>query len=224
MSDQSIAVLVPAFNAGRTLPLLLQGLDNHVSREQVLVVDDGSRDDTLAVLRRAGVPHVVHEHNTGKGAALRTGLEWLMDRPSWEALVTMDADLQHRPEDLPLFTEMWAKGGTDLLLGARARFGTGMPVTRVLSNTITSFLVSSRCGSPVLDSQCGYRMLSREVVENVRFDSDGYEAETELLVRALIKGFRVQSVAIQTVYGGEKSHMTPWLTTQRFVSVLFRDY
>ena len=224
MSDRSIAILVPAFNAGRYLPLLFEDLDHYVRREQVIVVDDGSRDDTPEVLSVSGVGFLRHDHNRGKGAALRTGFDWLKGRGDWTALVTMDADLQHRAEDLPSFLERWKEGGSDIILGKRTRLGASMPPARVFSNTITSFLVSSRCGSPIPDSQCGFRLLSREVVENVRFESDGYEAETELLVRALLMGFRAKAVPIQTVYGGEKSHMTPWFTTRRFVSVLFRDY
>jgi glycosyltransferase involved in cell wall biosynthesis len=224
VNEQSIVILVPAFNAGGSLPILLKALDQHVDRAQVVIVDDGSREETAAVLADSGVTVLRHERNRGKGAALRTGFEYLKGRRGWEGLVTMDADLQHLPEDLPRFVERWKHGGADIVLGTRTRLGKGMPVHRVLSNTVTSFLVSARCGALVRDSQCGYRLLSRRVVEHVRFDSDGYEAETEILVRALLMGFKADAVPIRTVYGNERSHMRPWQTTKRFVAVLFWDY
>lgn len=224
MNDEGIVVLVPALNAGRSLPMLVSALRLHLALEQILVVDDGSSDETPEVLAAAGVMSQRHPVTRGKGAALRTGFEWWRARGGWRALVTMDADLQHRPEDLSTFVERWKRGGCDIVAGKRGRLGTGMPLTRVLSNTITSALVSARCSSPLVDTQCGYRLLSREVVEAVRFDSNGFEAETEILIRALLMGFTVESVGVRTVYGNEESHMTPWHTTKQFIDVLFRDY
>ncbi len=224
MSQHPIRILIPAYNAARSLPHLLERLEHLVQRDSVFVVDDGSTDDTSRHLEAAGISHLRHASNLGKGAALRTGFEHLLTRPDWDAVVTMDADLQHLPEDLPRLVECWEKGRADLVLGARRRTGVGMPLPRIVSNTITSFLVSARCGSWVADSQCGYRLLARSVVGKVRFDSDGYEAETELLIRALLLGFRVESVPVQTVYGSETTHMTPWATTRSFLEVLFREY
>lgn len=224
MNASEIVVVVPALNAGRFLPGLVSGLRQHLELQQILVVDDGSSDETAAVLSSLGVMSHRHPSTRGKGAALRTGFEWWRARGHWRALVTMDADLQHRPEDLPVFIERWNKGRCDMIVGSRARLRTGMPLARVLSNTITSALVSARCSAPLLDTQCGYRLLSREVVETIRFEANGFEAETEILIRALVGKFRVDSVPVQTVYGTEKSHMTPWHTTRQFIAVLFRDY
>ena len=224
MNASEIVVVVPALNAGRTLPGLVDGLRQHLAPEQILVVDDGSSDQTPVVLSRLGVMSHRHPSTRGKGAALRTGFEWWSARGPWRALVTMDADLQHRPEDLPVFVERWNRGGCDMIVGSRQRLRSTMPLTRVLSNTVTSALVSARCSSPLLDTQCGYRLLSREVVETIRFEANGFEAETEILIRVLVKKFRVASVPVQTVYGNETSHMTPWHTTQQFIAVLFRDY
>lgn len=224
MNASEIVVVVPALNAGRSLSPLVRGLRQHLGAGQILVVDDGSSDETPEVLAGAGVMSDRHGVTRGKGAALRTGFEWWKKRSGWQALVTLDADLQHRPEDLPAFIGRWHKGGCDIVVGRRERLGAGMPLTRVLSNTITSALVSARCSSPVVDTQCGYRLFSREVVEALHFDANGFEAETEILIRAMLKGFRVDSVDIGTVYGNEKSHMTPWHTTKQFIAVLFRDY
>jgi GT2 family glycosyltransferase len=99
-----------------------------------------------------------------------------------------------------------------------------MPVHRKLSNTITSALVGLRTGVKIKDSQCGFRLIRRSVIEHVRLDSTGYEAETEFLIKAARRGFTIEFVPVQTIYGKEKSYMTHWATTMNFIKVLFRKY
>ncbi|MBI4418577.1 MAG: glycosyltransferase family 2 protein [Ignavibacteriales bacterium] len=217
-------VIIPAFNAERTLSPLLKSLSTGSGVCEVIVVDDGSRDGTADVAAAQGARVVRHGQNRGKGAALATGItEALKDRTmGW--VVTMDADLQHDPGDLPRFFEAQLKGNAEIFVGWRRRMNTGMPLARMLSNTITSFLVSARTGCEMADSQCGYRLIAREVLERVSIESEGYEAETELLIKAARLGFRIAWVPIRTVYREEPSSMTHWTTTKRFVQTLMREY
>jgi hypothetical protein len=99
-----------------------------------------------------------------------------------------------------------------------------MPLERIVSNTITSSLVSARTGVPIKDSQSGFRLIGRNVLSAINLDSDGYEAETELLIKAARKGFRITFVPIATIYGTSRSYMTHWKTTKRFLQVLFKEY
>ncbi len=217
-------VLIPAFNAAATLPELLSRLFLVVPRESICVIDDGSTDGTGKTAESMRVRVLRHTTNRGKGAALKTGFQFLRTLTRYDAAVTMDADLQHVPEELPLFLEARFQRGAQLVIGARRRRNSTMPLHRRASNCITSFLVSARTGQDILDSQSGFRLIGSEVIESVDLEADGYELETELLLKAARKGFRIEFVPISTIYGGEQSHMIHWSTTKRFLRLLFKEY
>ena len=198
-------------------------LQPFVEPRQILVVDDGSRDATAEVSGRAGVRVYRHDKNLGKGRALETGFE-AVRHTDCGFVVTMDADLQHQPEDLRSFFETQKITKADIVLGKRPRWRTAMPLHRVLSNTVTSRLVSMRTGMAIRDSQCGFRLIRRNVIDSVSLQSAGFEAETEFLIKAAKLGFSIGSVPVQTVYGIEKSSMSHWATTVGFVKVLLREY
>lgn len=216
-------VIIPAFNAEGTLPELLRRLALIVDASSILVVDDGSVDRTAAVAAELGIRVLQHRINKGKGAALRTGFEHARTLPLCEAVITLDADLQHAPEELPKFFEARMHSQANIIIGFRERLGTSMPFHRIASNALTSWLVSARVGKEIRDSQSGYRLIGREVLEAVTLNSQGYEMETELLVKATRKGFRVGFVPIQTVYGTGRSSMTHWHTTKQFLRVLLKE-
>lgn len=219
-----IAAVIPAFNAAETLGTLLERLARYVGAENVYVVDDGSVDATAAVAANAGAHVLHHPMNRGKGAALKTAFVHLATQKRYDAVLTIDADLQHDPADIPAFISEWQKGSFDLLVGVRKRIGTQMPLHRMLSNVITSFLVSARCGTMITDSQSGFRLISRRTFSAVETECDGFEAETEFLIRAALGGFRIGFVPVATIYGTSGSHMTHWNTTKRFLSVLLKEY
>jgi hypothetical protein len=136
----------------------------------------------------------------------------------------MDADLQHEPVEIPNFIAERSRTNADFVIGVRSRLGSGMPVHRMLSNTITSVLVSVKTGVKVRDSQSGYRLICRNVLSSIVIESDGFEAETEMLIKSARLGFRFAFVPIATIYAGAGSHMTHWHTTKQFLRVLFREY
>jgi glycosyltransferase involved in cell wall biosynthesis len=220
----NVAVLIPAYNAAETIGQLLAQVLKVVPPSHVLVVNDGSTDNTLDIAKQCGVTTFHCRENAGKGNALRTGFEILKNNMSLEGIITIDADLQHRPEEICSFVERKKRTGVDIVIGRRDRIGTPMPLLRRLSNSITSFLVSTRTGKPIPDSQCGFRLIGRNVLQGVSIESPGFEAETEFLIRAARKGYTIDVVPIGTVYDGEESHMTNWKTTIGFVKVLLRDY
>ncbi len=219
-----IAAVIPAYNAAETLRPLLERLEPYVAAEHVYVVDDGSMDATAAVANKGGVHVLHHPMNRGKGAALRTAFVYLEQQKRYDAVLTIDADLQHDPGDIPAFIREWQKGAFDLIVGARKKIGTRMPVHRVLSNLMTSFLVSARTGRMIKDSQSGFRLISLAMLSAVETESDGFEAETEFLIRAALRGFRIGFIPVATIYGTSGSHMTHWNTTKRFLSVLLKEY
>ncbi|HEX9828658.1 MAG TPA: glycosyltransferase family 2 protein [Bacteroidota bacterium] len=221
---EKTAILIPAFNAAETLSELVHRLCPYVELQDIIVVDDGSTDHTLEVTKRIGVMTLPHARNYGKGRALRTGFEYILSSTQHEAVLTMDADLQHKPDDVPSFFSTRERMLTDMIIGYRKRWRTNMPFARKLSNSITSGLIAARTGRDIKDSQCGFRLLSRRLLETVTTTADGYEAETEQLIKAALSGFNIEFVPIQTVYENERSHITHVATTLRFLHTLLKDY
>ncbi|MCX6137248.1 MAG: glycosyltransferase family 2 protein [Ignavibacteriales bacterium] len=216
-------IIIPAYNAEQTLGRLLQKVQGLCVLSRVIVVDDGSADATSSIAAAAGADVCSHGINRGKGAALRTGIERALRREC-DAVITMDADLQHDPVCIPSFMDAFDTGRYDVIVGNRLNDLRGMPAHRIISNLMTTGLVGLRTGANIADSQCGFRCIGRRVLEQVTTHSPGFEAETEFIIRAAMAGFRFGSVPIPTVYAGEKSSMTHWDTTVNFVRVLLKEY
>jgi glycosyltransferase involved in cell wall biosynthesis len=215
----NIALLIPSYNAAASLPALLERALRHLPAEHIIVVNDGSSDPTAATAGTYGVTVLSHERNRGKGAALRTGFGYCLQQ-QYDAVITMDADLQHEPERIPEFIAQFSTGKFGIIIGTRMHDTAAMPFHRFLSNTITSMLVRLRTGAAISDSQSGYRLIGRDILQSVSLHSDGFEAETELLIKAAAVGCSFGSVPIATIYAGEKSHMTHLRTTINFIRTL----
>jgi len=221
---KSTIILIPAYNAESTLGSLIKRIHTVNDQLRILVIDDGSSDTTLEIARNSGVSVLQHQENRGKGAALQTGFNHILPMNDVEYVVTMDSDLQHVPEEIPKLLSAQETTQADIVVGQRQRMGTHMPFARILSNTITSAMVGMRTGRKMLDSQCGFRLIRKSVLEEIVLLHSGYEAETEFLIKAARKGFNLAFAPIQTVYGNERSYIAHWATTKNFVKVLFQDY
>lgn len=215
--SQRIAALVPAYQAAAHLGSVIGGLRSLPAAPHVLVVDDGSTDATAEVAKRAGAEVISLGANHGKGFALLAGFDALR---AWDAVVTLDADGQHPPECLPSFVAA-AAAGADIVLGTRA-ITPEMPPSRRFANRFSSAWCSVLAGQRIGDSQCGYRLYSRDVLMHTPVRASGYEVETELVVRAARLGFRLAEVGIPTVYGDETSHLSPIRHVPRIVAMMLR--
>ena len=213
----NVAVLVPAYQAAAHLGEVLLALNALEPRRHVLVVDDGSRDATAEVARQFGAEVHSFAANRGKGHALLAGFERLA---AYDAVITLDADGQHPPACVPAFVGA-AEAGADLVLGARA-ITPNMPASRRFANRFSSAWCSAIAGQPIADSQCGYRLYRREVLERTPVRASRYEVETEMAVRAARLGFKVAHVEIPTVYGDEQSHLSPTRDVPRIVGMMLR--
>jgi len=213
-----IAALVPAYQAAAKLGEVLLRLAALECPPVVLVVDDGSRDATAQVARQHGVRVLALAVNRGKGHALLAGFAALRDE--FDAVVTLDADGQHPPECLPGLVRAM-EAGADLVLGARARTP-DMPLARRFANGFSSGWVAWLAGQRVSDSQCGYRLHSRRLLESTPLTPGRYEVETELVVRASRLGFRIAEVEIPTIYGAEQSQVHAFRDVPRIVGTLLR--
>ena len=217
MSPLNVAALVPAYQAAAHLGEVLLGLQALPTPPHVLVVDDGSRDATAEVARQFGARVHSFAANRGKGHALLAGFAQLRD---FDAVVTLDADGQHPPACLPAFVAA-AEAGADLVLGRR-EITPDMPPARRFANRFSSSWCSWIAGQRIEDSQCGYRLYRREVLRSTPVQASRYEVETEMAVRAARLGFRVAHTDIPTVYGDEKSHLSPTRDVPRIVAMMVR--
>ena len=215
-----LAVAIPAFEAEATVGRVVRravamGAD-------VIVVDDGSRDATGDAARACGVPVLTHDVNLGKGRALKTAFDYLFAR-GYEAVVTIDADGQHPPEELPKLLTPWREGA-DLVLGTRAHLYAAMGRVRRASNGTSSWLISHVAGATLPDCQTGFRLYRRSLIEAIGFPEPRFEAESAVLVRAVRKGFRVVGVPVRLdkADGRATSHYRPVVDSLRIASAVTR--
>jgi glycosyltransferase involved in cell wall biosynthesis len=216
MRDLVVCVL-PALDAAATLPAVVRGLRAAVPHALLIVVDDGSTDDTAAVAREQCDAVIRFDRNCGKGAALRAGIAEALARGA-SAVVTIDADGQHDPTSVPRLVA--GLDTADVVVGSRERRGT-MPWGRRVTNALASAAVGAIAGVPVADAQSGFRAIRRAVLLAIDAHGDRYEYETDFLVRALRAGFRVAAVPIPTVYGA-RSHFRGVRDSVRVVHALWR--
>ncbi|MCO6453142.1 MAG: glycosyltransferase family 2 protein [Caldilineales bacterium] len=213
----SILALIPAYNeAGRVAPVIA-GAAQHLP---VLVVDDGSKDDTVAVAERSGATVLRQVPNQGKGAALGAGFRWALEQ-GYDALVALDADGQHDPAEIPQFLDEYSLNAADLIIGARD-FSQIPPVRRI-ANTLGRWSFSWALGEPILDNQSGYRLLSRRMMEATLTSAEqGFEFEVEMIVLCVEQGYRLSWVPIRTIYADERSHIKPWAHARNFTRVVIQ--
>lgn len=213
-------VLIPAVDAAETIGALVQRAK--AQGLAVVVVDDGSRDRTAAIASAAGALVISHLRNEGKGRALRTGFEHVR-RAGYDAVITMDGDGQHDPAELPQLIGAAEHQHAALVLGNRFAGGGAMPLARRLTNRAMSAIISAVIRQRIPDSQCGFRFIRKEVLETVPLRSRLYEIETELLVGAARRRWKIVSMSIRTIYeAGHKSRIQPVRDAARFAGVLIR--
>lgn len=213
-----ILVIVPCYNAENFIKDTIADIKRY--QDNILVIDDGSTDKSYDAMEDIkGIRILRHGHNKGKGAALKTGFRYTVEN-NFDAVITIDADGQHKASDIPKFIDKIGK--YDIIIGSRMHNVRNMPLRRIIANSISSFIVSLKCRQKVPDSQSGYRMIKREVLKDVKLEQDGYQMETELLLKASKKGYKIGSVHIKTIYGQEVSHINPFTVTWRFIRVVLR--
>lgn len=210
-------VVIPAYRAEPTLRALVQAIRR--LGLPVIVVDDASSDRTFWEAQEAGAVVLRRAANGGKGAALRDGLAEARRR-GYEWMVTMDADGQHLPSDIPRFLDAGKKEDADLIVGNRMRDPRGMPLHRLVTNWLMSWLISRIAGQRIPDTQCGFRRVSRHFLERVPLASERFEIDSEMIIRAGWAGFRIVSVPVTCVYRRGASFIHPVGDTLRFLRFL----
>lgn len=215
------AAVIPAFNEGDSIATVVEGLRGCVAK--VIVVDDGSTDETAARARAAGADVVVHRGNLGKGQAVRTGLARVLTEDFTHVLL-LDGDMQHLPHEASRLLEAAGRTGADAVLGERQFSRGDMPASRYRTNTIGSWALSSFIGVPVRDTQCGFRVFKVDALRGLPLKAVSYDIETEMLIKVRRRGGRVASVPVSAVYAGHRSKLRPIRDTTRtcFLAVYYR--
>jgi glycosyltransferase involved in cell wall biosynthesis len=215
-----ICLLIPAYNEAQALGPLVK--DVRSKGFDVLVVDDGSSDGSADIARAEGAMVLANTKNHGKGYSLQRGFDYILSR-DYDALITIDGDGQHCPSDLDKFVTLFEKKRPDVICGNRMRNPKGMPGVRFVTNKVMSGLISLACRQKIYDTQCGYRLIRTEVLRNIQLSSTAFEIESEVLIKASQKGYRIVSVPIRTIYSNERSKINPFFDTVRFFVYIIRE-
>ena len=215
----TVGAVVPAYqeekHIGEVVRRTLKQLPN------VVVVDDGSTDATADEARTAGADVIVHEQNRGKGESIKSGFRYWLEHGSTYVII-LDGDGQHLPEEIDRFLDAASSSGAKLLIGTRMNDVREMPLVRRTVNRYMSRKISRLCGHEIPDTQCGFRMVHRDIIPNLLGGTERFDYETEMLILASRAGCRIASVPISTVYSDEVSSIHPVRDTLRFFKLMRR--
>jgi glycosyltransferase involved in cell wall biosynthesis len=213
-----VCAVIPFYNERDFLSDVVTETLNFV--DNVIAVNDGSSDGSEKTIDNMERVQVISlDRNYGKGYALQIGFNESI-KQSFDTIITLDADKQHNPAFIPEFISQLDY--FDLVIGNRLNDTKAMPIQRILSNRITSSLLSIKTGQNILDSQCGYRGYKAAVIKKVKSISLEYEAESEMIIYAARAGFRIGFVNISTIYGNETSKINPVEAILGFIKILFK--
>ena len=213
-SAVDIVALIPAYQEATRIGPVVEATLGHLP---VVVVDDGSKDETAEVAGSAGATVLRQFPNQGKGAALRMGFRHALGS-GCPAVVTLDADGQHDPAEIPAFLAAWAATQAPLVIGSRT-FGE-MPFVRRLANELGTRTFSWAVGRHIADNQSGYRLIAAPLMRRLLGSQEtGFEFEVEMITTAIRAGMANEWVPIRTIYAGESSHIRPVHHVSNFLRV-----
>ncbi len=213
-------VVIPSYNEARTIGGIVRDIVK--MGMSVLVVDDGSVDSTERAALDNGAMVLRNRHNLGKGLSIREGIKYVLAKTNFEWMITMDADGQHHTEDIPVLMKAAEEDDVDIVIGNRMLETKTMPSLRYWTNRFTSWVVSQICRQDIPDTQCGYRLFRVSTLKNMELISEKFDIESEMLIEAAEKRFKMKAVPIQTIYGREVSAIKPIRDTIKFFTLVLR--
>lgn len=212
-------VVVPVYNGAATIRSFYHRIPR-IFRSRVIFVNDGSTDQSTTILKKLKCQVIEHHRNFGKGKALRTGIDFAYKNGE-RRVITLDVDLQHHPENLGEFITI---RNDEIILGARD-FDKAMPIHRRFSNIFTSLLMSIRTNTLIRDSQCGFRSYPLNRLGKIKYLEDGFQFESEILIKAVLAGIRIKHRSIPTIYDkSQQSGIRPIRDTINFILLWFRSF
>ncbi len=203
MSDQKICILIPAYNAARSIHQVITDALKYC--HDIIVADDGSTDDTYNLAISTGVKVVKIDRNKGKGNALKVLFSEAIEL-GYDAVITMDADGQHDADSIPSFIEKHKKYPDSLIVGSRMGDKSIIPQARLNSMRLANFFSSLAANQYLEDTQSGYRLYPLTLIKSIVLTSEKYATETEILIKAGDIGTVIRFVHIKTIYNDNGSH------------------
>jgi glycosyltransferase involved in cell wall biosynthesis len=227
-NSSEIVILIPSYNEGNRIGDVIRKCLN--CNMDILIVNDGSTDNTVEVLkefegqRNNKVTILTHPLNMGKGEALKTGFNYVVDK-DYSGVITIDADGQHDVNEIDDFLAEIDKNNPDLIVGSRFGNTEGMPLIRRLVNRTTSWIISEIAGKKIEDVQSGYRFLKTIVLKNIKLETKNFDTEPEILLKAGWFNFKITNIPIRTIYYLDefKSHVNPVKDTVKFFKLVFKS-
>lgn len=194
MKTNNIWAVIPAYNEEENIDKIVKKTKKYVSN--VVVVDDGSKDNTKEVAKKANAIVLRHIVNLGKGATLKTGCDFAIKNGA-KLIITLDADAQHNPDDVPRFIEKLKK--YDIVFSYR-KASSKMPLVLRFGNWFISNVASILYSINLNDTQCGFRALTKEAYKKIRWNASDYSMESEMIARAGKQKLKYVQIPIQTIY------------------------
>jgi glycosyltransferase involved in cell wall biosynthesis len=210
-------IISPCFNVCDFLISHIEALSAHKNEADILLINDGSTDSSSELIENSDFYYLNSFKNNGKASALKQGFDFAL-RNNYDAVLTIDSDMQHDHSSISDFITEFKNSHIDYLVGARDfKFGV-MPFTRIISNKLTSYLLSYIAGTDLLDSQCGLRLIKKDYLD-ILVKSDGFQFESEHLVRSIWQGAKIKFIKTKTIYNDSKSSMNHIIDTMRFIKM-----
>jgi len=212
--------IVPGYNPGHKARDVLEKIKRYVTA--IVYIDDGSTDNSLKLVKQVpGIRVLTHSENKGKGWALKTGIDYVLRNKPADFAVFIDSDGQHNPADIMKLQKAQGKSDADIVIGGRMSDRRDMPPLRQFSNKLSSSLISLAARQRISDSQSGFRLVRREVLEEIPWHPGRYEAETDFIIRAARQKFRIVTTKIETIYSDDiKSYYNNFKDTLRIAGVI----
>jgi len=205
--DDIVFAIIPAYNSEKTIGKVVKRTKKYV--DKVIVIDDGSSDNTYQEAKKAGADYVLkHRLNRGVGAATKTGTILALENDV-DIVITLDSDLQHNPEDIPKFIKCLKEKNIDIVIGSRfLGDNREMPVIKKIGNIGLNFLARLLFGIKSTDTQSGFRAYDRKALKKINFELDSYAICTEILKEAKKHNLKVEEIPIDAVYPEELTGTT----------------
>ena len=224
VDSENICTIIPAYNAESSIGQVIDCTKQYVTR--VIVVNDGSTDGTGEVARGRGAELISIPSNRGKGYALRLGFASAL-RNGCRGVLTLDADGQHDPADIPKFLQAYKKNSDAILIGSRMAQAERFPRPRYYSNRTAAFFISKALGQELEDTQCGFRFYPASAIRPISLTTSRFQMETEVLLRAVRRGTPLISVPVNNIYlngNAPRSNFRPVVDTFYICLVVLQSY